>query len=107
MPATTEFTIHELHTIEAFEGTTSLVFGGVKLGGRAGGVGATVESEGFKIGVSKLDGEELWIIDSMFKADNGFPIFSNGEGCRAIRLRTLVNEELIAELDRRAGELVA
>lgn len=54
------------------------------------GIGATMF-------VSRYTDEEYWVIDTLFFGSS-MPTFSNGEGARVTRLRTLRSESEIAEL---------
>lgn len=104
-----EFTITSTSRLEAQAPTVALALGGIEVGGRAAGVAATVEieasgaPEGVKarLGVSRLEGETEWIVDS-FAHSNGYVLFSNGVGARYCKLKTISDERIVRALDNAA-----
>lgn len=108
-----------MEQLAAQEGTVALALGGITVGGRAGGLAAVVETDvdpgssggvalkGAKLivlGVSKLDGESEWIVDSL--SVGGLPVYANGVGSRCTRLKAVSDAEIVAALDAAAAELV-
>lgn len=91
------------------QGTVALALGGITVGGRKAGIAAklTVEQEGKQVllGVSKLEGEAEWIVDSI--TIGSFPVVANGVGSRCSTLRTLNDAATIAELNAAAEQVIA
>lgn len=50
-----------------------------------------VLSDGTRLNVSRLNGEDGWTVDATFKA-NGFPVHANGFGNRMCRAKVLTSE---------------
>lgn len=113
------FSITSIATLDALPGTVALALGGITVGGRKGGTAATIEttedpgasSSGrafadgrpITLGVSRLDDEEQWILDSL--TIGSFPVFANGVGSRCTLLKALTDAEMVAALDAAAAEL--
>lgn len=107
----------KMEAIAATPGTVALALGGITVGGRAGGLAAVVEtavdpgSSGgtalkggklIRLGVSKLDGEGEWIVDSL--SVGGLPVYANGVGSRCTRLKAVSDAGIVAALDAAAAE---
>ncbi|MET8427751.1 hypothetical protein [Nocardia sp. NPDC004860] len=69
-----------------------------------------VDSEGNTYGVSQLEHESpQWGVDSAF-SKNGYPYFSNGFGCRVVKVRAIADEiaqALNTRRDKLAAEIAA
>lgn len=74
---------------------TSLVFPGHGVPGRSGWDGR-VDWEGTTLHVSRLDGDDRWIVDALIPAGTSMPAFMNGWGSRCTRLRQA--PEFIADM---------
>lgn len=99
----------KVEQLEATAGTVALALGGIEVGGRAGGLAGelvvkTTDAE-VTLGVSKLDGEEAWTVDSMFIGS--FPSYANGVGARYLRTKQLTDADGIAALDAAAEAVIA
>lgn len=104
-----DFTISDARRLDAEEGTVALAFGGVRVGGRSGGFAAMVTTDidgaEVRLGVSQLDGETEWIVDSF--SVNGVPRFVNGVAARCTTLKAVTDAEIVAALDAAAGAVAA
>lgn len=79
--------------------TVALALGGIEVTtGHAAGIAATVKVDGLTLGVSQLEGETEWIVDSCWV--DGRPQWANGDGARYLRCKALSDADIIAELDR-------
>jgi hypothetical protein len=65
---------------------------------------ATVELEGgaHTLGLSRLDGEDGWTVDSHFQG--WLPVFVNGYGARYLATRQIVDRGLLSHLAERVGD---
>jgi hypothetical protein len=77
--------MHSITTIERAERNTaaSLIFG--TPASVTSGIVAEVEADGLTLGCSRLDGEDRWTIDSIWRGS--FPVFANGTFSRCTILR--------------------
>jgi hypothetical protein len=59
----------------------------------------TVQADGHSraYGLSRLDGEDGWTIDSHFR--DGLPIYVNGYGSRCLRTSRIIDAHVIAALE--------
>lgn len=98
--------IIEFGPLAAQEGTVALALGGMKIGGRKAGLAArlTTEANGalVTLGVSKLEGETDWTVDSL-QIGNGCPAFANGVGARYCATKVLTDAAAVAALEAAAG----
>lgn len=100
----------KVEQLEAQAGTVALALGGIEVGGRAGGLAGELgvkADDGVEVtlGVSKLDGEEAWTVDSMFVGS--MPAYANGVGARYLLTKQLTNADGIAALDAAAEGVAA
>lgn len=95
------FSITEVAPIAAKPAAWSLYLAREVLPASRGGFSATVEFEdGSRWDVSRLDGEDGWIIDGLYTAAQPwFPVFFNGIGSRCTILRPVTLDDVTAALD--------
>jgi hypothetical protein len=68
------------------------------------GFAATIEIGERTYGVSRLDGEDGWTIDSTVVTASGYPVHVNGYGARYLTTRRLIAKDAIDALDRAARD---
>jgi hypothetical protein len=69
------------------------------------GFAALIEIEERSYGVSRLDGEDAWTIDSTFIIANGLPVHVNGYGARYLRTSVLAYEPAVDLLNEARFEM--
>lgn len=89
--ATTPVTVSEVHAFSRGS-SVALALGGVEIPGRTGVAAKVTFADGSYQRVSRIAGDDRWIVDGAWASGSCWPRFWNGEGSRCTLLQVATDD---------------